>query len=105
MDVRGSLDGNGRITGYQFTTKCFSGRAETLAHYLTGAKPAKLAVLAQGDRNAVPPYSGIPTFRSACSIWCHRCDRRACAAWRACPTASRMNASSTSWRSRPVSIR
>jgi nicotinate dehydrogenase subunit B len=63
MDVRGSLDGNGRITGYAFTTKCFSGRAETLAHYLTGAKPAKPAVLAQGDRNAVPPYSGIPNLQ------------------------------------------
>jgi nicotinate dehydrogenase subunit B len=63
MDVRGSLDGNGRITGYQFTTKCFSGRAETLAHYLTGAKAAKPAVLAQGDRNAVPPYYGIPNLQ------------------------------------------
>jgi nicotinate dehydrogenase subunit B len=62
MDVRGSLDGNGRITGYQFTTKCFSGRAETLAHYLTGAKAAKPVVLAQGDRNAVPPYVGIPNL-------------------------------------------
>ena len=63
MDVRGSLDGNGRITAYQFITKCFSGRAETLAHYLTGAKPAKPAVLAQGDRNAVPPYFGIPNLQ------------------------------------------
>jgi nicotinate dehydrogenase subunit B len=63
MDVRGSLDGNGRITGYQFTTKCFSGRAETLAHYLTGAKAAKPVVLAQGDRNAVPPYVGIPNLQ------------------------------------------
>jgi nicotinate dehydrogenase subunit B len=63
MDVRGSLDGNGRITGYQFTTKCFSGRAETLAHYLTGAMPAKPVVLAQGDRNAVPPYFGIANLQ------------------------------------------
>jgi len=63
MDVRGSLDGNGRITGYQFTTKCFSGRAETLAHYLTGALAAKPVVLAQGDRNAVPPYFGIPNLQ------------------------------------------
>jgi nicotinate dehydrogenase subunit B len=63
MDVRGSLDSNGRITGYQFTTKSFSGRAETLAHYLTGAKPAKPDVLAQGDRNAVPPYFGIPNLQ------------------------------------------
>jgi nicotinate dehydrogenase subunit B len=59
MDARASLDGNGRITGYQFTTKCFSGRAEPLAHYLTGARPAKPVVLGQGDRNAVPPYAGI----------------------------------------------
>jgi nicotinate dehydrogenase subunit B len=63
MDVRGSLDGNGRITGYQFTTKCFSGRAETLAHYLTDARAAKPVVLAQGDRNAVPPYAGIPNLQ------------------------------------------
>jgi nicotinate dehydrogenase subunit B len=63
MDVRGSLDGNGRITGYQFTTKCFSGRAETLAHYLTGALAANPVVLAQGDRNAVPPYFGIPNLQ------------------------------------------
>jgi nicotinate dehydrogenase subunit B len=63
MDVRGCLDGNGRITGYTFTTKCFSGRAETLAHYLTGAKAAKPVVLAQGDRNAVPPYFGISNLR------------------------------------------
>jgi nicotinate dehydrogenase subunit B len=63
MDVRGSLDGNGRITGYQFTTKCFSGRAQTLAHYLTGALAAKPVVLAQGDRNAVPPYFGIPNLQ------------------------------------------
>jgi nicotinate dehydrogenase subunit B len=63
MDVRGSLDANGRITGYQFTTKCFSGRAQTLAHYLTGALAAKPVVLAQGDRNAVPPYFGIPNLQ------------------------------------------
>ena len=59
MDVRGSLDGNGNVTGYQFAAKYFSGRAETLAHYLTGAKRAQPAVLPQGDRNAVPPYFGI----------------------------------------------
>src|SRR6202140_5366292 len=63
MDVRGSLDGNGRITGYAFTTKCFSGRAETLAHYLTGALAAKPLVLAQRDRNAGPPYFGIPNLQ------------------------------------------
>jgi nicotinate dehydrogenase subunit B len=63
MDVSASLDGNGRITGYQFATKCFSGRGETLAHYLTGAVPVKPAVLAQGDRNAVPPYVDIPNIQ------------------------------------------
>src|SRR5579883_179943 len=63
MDVSASLDGSGRITGYQFTTKCFSGRGETLAHYLTGAAPVKPAVLAQGDRNAVPPYVDIPNVQ------------------------------------------
>jgi nicotinate dehydrogenase subunit B len=63
MDVRGSLDGKGTITGYQFSTKYFTGRAETLAHYLTGAKPAKPAVLPQGDRNAVPPYFGIQNLQ------------------------------------------
>jgi nicotinate dehydrogenase subunit B len=63
MDVSASLDGNGRITGYQFTTKCFSGRGETLAHYLTGAVPVKQAALGQGDRNAVPPYANIPNMQ------------------------------------------
>ena len=63
MDVSASLDGNGRITGYQFTTKCFSGRGETLAHYLTGAAAVKPAVLGQGDRNAVPPYADIPNMQ------------------------------------------
>src|SRR3981081_1606216 len=62
MVDRAILYGSGRNTGYAFTTKCFSGRAETLAHYLTGAKPAKPIVLAQGDRNAVPPYFGIPNL-------------------------------------------
>jgi nicotinate dehydrogenase subunit B len=63
MDVRGSLDGKGNITGYQFSTKYFTGRAEALAHYLTGARAAKPAVLPQGDRNAVPPYFGIPNLQ------------------------------------------
>jgi CO/xanthine dehydrogenase Mo-binding subunit len=63
MDVRGSLDGNGNITGYQFATKYLTGRGETLAHYLTGAKPAKPSVLPQGDRNAMPPYFGIPNLQ------------------------------------------
>jgi len=63
MDVRGSLDAKGTITGYQFSTKYFTGRAEALAHYLTGAKPAKPAVLPQGDRNAVPPYFGIQNLQ------------------------------------------
>jgi nicotinate dehydrogenase subunit B len=63
MDVRGSLDSKGNITGYQFTAKYFTGRAVTLAHYLTGAKPPKPEVLPQGDRNAVPPYFGIPNLQ------------------------------------------
>src|SRR5579862_4798622 len=63
MDVHGSLDGKGNITAYQFSTKYFTGRAEALAQYLTGAKPAKPAVLPQGDRNAVPPYFGIPNVQ------------------------------------------
>jgi nicotinate dehydrogenase subunit B len=63
MDVGASLDGNGNITGYQFATKYLTGRGETLAHYLTGAKPAKPSVLPQGDRNAMPPYFGIENLR------------------------------------------
>jgi nicotinate dehydrogenase subunit B len=62
MDCRGGLDEDGNIVGYEFTTKYFTGRAETLAHYLTGAKPAKPTVLTQGDRNAPPPYIGIPNL-------------------------------------------
>jgi nicotinate dehydrogenase subunit B len=63
IDVRGSLDGKGNITGYQFTTKYFTGRAAALAHYLTGARPAKPEILPQGDRNAMPPYSGISNLQ------------------------------------------
>jgi nicotinate dehydrogenase subunit B len=63
MDVRASLDGKGNITGYQFTTKYFTGRAVALAHYLTGARPAKPEVLPQGDRNAMPPYFGIQNLQ------------------------------------------
>jgi nicotinate dehydrogenase subunit B len=63
MDARGSLDGKGNITGYQFSTKYFTGRAEALAHYLTGARAARPAVLPQGDRNAVPPYFGIQNLQ------------------------------------------
>jgi len=63
MDVRASLDGKANITGYQFSTKYFTGRAEALAHYLTGARAARPAVLPQGDRNAVPPYFGIQNLQ------------------------------------------
>ena len=65
MECRGGLDADGNITAYQFSTKYFTGRAETLAHYLTGAKPAKVSALAQGDRNATPPYGGIPNLNIA----------------------------------------
>jgi nicotinate dehydrogenase subunit B len=65
IDCRGGLDKDGNITAYQFTTKYFTGRGETLAHYLTGAKPAKVTALLQGDRNSVPPYNGIPNLNVA----------------------------------------
>ena len=63
MDVRASLDGSGNISGYQFATKYMTGRGVTLAHYLTGAMPAKPTVLPQGDRNAMPPYFGITNLQ------------------------------------------
>jgi nicotinate dehydrogenase subunit B len=65
MDCRGGLDKDGNITAYQFTTKYFTGRGETLAQYLTGAKLAKVTALLQGDRNAAPPYNGIPNLNVA----------------------------------------
>jgi nicotinate dehydrogenase subunit B len=65
MDCRGALDEQGNIAAYRFTTKYFTGRAETLAHALTAGKPPKVAALPQGDRNAVPPYGGIPNLNVA----------------------------------------
>jgi nicotinate dehydrogenase subunit B len=65
MDCRAGLDQHGNITAYQFTNKYFTGRAVTLAHYLTGAVPVKVTALAQGDRNATPPYGGIPNLNIA----------------------------------------
>jgi nicotinate dehydrogenase subunit B len=65
VDCRGGLDKDGNIIAYQFTTKYFTGRGETLAHYLTGARPAKPVMVPQGDRNAIPPYNGIPNLHVA----------------------------------------
>jgi nicotinate dehydrogenase subunit B len=62
IDCHAGLDSDGNITDYQVTTKYFTGRAETLAHYLTGARPAKPTIVRQGDRNAAPPYGGIPNL-------------------------------------------
>jgi nicotinate dehydrogenase subunit B len=57
IDVRGSVDATGRITGYDFSTFYPSNGAPTIALLLTGLVDATPAVLDMGDRSAVPPYT------------------------------------------------
>lgn len=56
MDVRGGLAADGSPAAYDFATRYPSNAAPTLALLLTGTVPAVPAVLAMGDRTAVPPY-------------------------------------------------
>ncbi|MGF6595476.1 nicotinate dehydrogenase subunit B [Paraburkholderia sp. GAS448] len=56
MDVRGAVDANGVLTGYDFATRYPSNDAPTLALLLTGAIPPQPQVFEMGDRTAVPPY-------------------------------------------------
>ncbi len=56
MDVEGSLDEQGNLLSYDFTTSYPSNDAPTLALLLTGVTPAEPRMLEMGDRTAVPPY-------------------------------------------------
>jgi nicotinate dehydrogenase subunit B len=65
MDVRGAVDENGQLTGYDFATRYPSNDAPTLALLLTGAIAPQPQVFEMGDRTAVPPYD-YRTMRIVC---------------------------------------
>ena len=56
MDVKGGLDADGSVAGYDFATRYPSNGAPTLALLLTGTIPPTPAVFEMGDRTAIPPY-------------------------------------------------
>ncbi|CAG4894576.1 molybdopterin cofactor-binding domain-containing protein [Paraburkholderia gardini] len=65
MDVRGGVDAEGALTGYDFATRYPSNDAPTLALLLTGAIAPQPQVFEMGDRTAVPPYD-YRTMRIVC---------------------------------------
>ncbi|MGA7805489.1 molybdopterin cofactor-binding domain-containing protein, partial [Bradyrhizobium sp.] len=56
MDVKGGLNEDGSVAGYDFATRYPSNGAPTLALLLTGRIAADPAVSEMGDRTAIPPY-------------------------------------------------
>jgi nicotinate dehydrogenase subunit B len=56
MDIRGGLNADGSVAGYDFATRYPSNGAPTLALLLTGKIPPVAAVFEMGDRTAIPPY-------------------------------------------------
>ena len=56
IDVKGGLDADGGIAGYDFATRYPSNGAPTLALLLTGAIAPTPQVSEMGDRTAIPPY-------------------------------------------------
>src|SRR5216683_1372761 len=56
IDVKGGLNADGRVAGYDFATRYPSNGAPTLALLLTGAITPVAAVSEMGDRTAIPPY-------------------------------------------------
>jgi nicotinate dehydrogenase subunit B len=56
MDVRGGLNADGSVAGYDFATRYPSNGAPTLALLLTGAITPIAEVSEMGDRTAIPPY-------------------------------------------------
>jgi nicotinate dehydrogenase subunit B len=56
MDVRGGLNADGGVAGYDFATRYPSNGAPTLALLLTGKVAPVPAVFEMGDRTAIPPY-------------------------------------------------
>lgn len=65
MDVRGSADTDGNLTGYEFVTRYPSNDAPVLALLLTGRVSSAPRMLEMGDRTAVPAY-GYAAQRIAC---------------------------------------
>jgi nicotinate dehydrogenase subunit B len=56
MDVKGGLNADGSVAGYDFATRYPSNGAPTLALLLTGRIPPDPATFEMGDRTAIPPY-------------------------------------------------
>jgi nicotinate dehydrogenase subunit B len=56
IDVRGGLNADGGIAGYDFASRYPSNGAPTLALLLTGAISPTPLVSEMGDRTAIPPY-------------------------------------------------
>jgi nicotinate dehydrogenase subunit B len=56
IDVKGGLNADGGIAGYDFATRYPSNGAPTLALLLTGAISPTPLVSEMGDRTAIPPY-------------------------------------------------
>src|SRR6201996_2476011 len=56
MDVKGGLNADGSVAGYDFATRYPSNGAPTLALLLTGRISPTPAVFEMGDRTAIPPY-------------------------------------------------
>ena len=56
MDVKGGLNADGGVAGYDFATRYPSNGAPTLALLLTGTIPPVSEMLEMGDRTAIPPY-------------------------------------------------
>jgi nicotinate dehydrogenase subunit B len=56
MEVKGGLNADGSVAGYDFATRYPSNSAPTLALLLTGRMSPVPAVSEMGDRTAIPPY-------------------------------------------------
>jgi nicotinate dehydrogenase subunit B len=57
MDVKGGLNDDGSVAGYDFVTRYPSNAAPTLALLLTGRIAPDPVVAEMGDRTAIPPYN------------------------------------------------
>jgi nicotinate dehydrogenase subunit B len=56
IDVKGGLNADGGVAGYDFATRYPSNNAPTLALLLTGKLAPEADVSQMGDRTAIPPY-------------------------------------------------
>jgi nicotinate dehydrogenase subunit B len=62
MEVDGSVDDQGRLQGWDFSTCYPSNASPTLALLLTGRVAATAQAYAMGDRTSVPPYQ-VPNLK------------------------------------------